>query len=103
MTAPETPPNEGEYALFPVLPPAEQRAILELSARLDAIADRLAEDGPIVRRLEHLDVQVHELQQFITEHAPLLDRAKAIMNPGAAAMAFLPGRHRGGKNTRISQ
>lgn len=49
----------------------------------------------IVRRLDHLDEQLHRITRFIDMWEPRLER---YANPGAAIRAYLPG----GKHGRPS-
>lgn len=43
--------------------------------------DELMSGEELRRRLEHIDVMLHEITQFITEHRPALDRATALLDP----------------------
>ena len=47
------------------------------------LLDRLA------RQVDHLDVMVHEIHQFITVNAPHLERLLPLMDPGAKIRALM--------------
>jgi hypothetical protein len=58
-------------------------------------------DSELVKRLDHLDVQMHELHQkidgiaaFIDEHRPALARGLSLMDPGAKLRDMLAGKKR---------
>jgi hypothetical protein len=46
----------------------------------------------LARRMDHMDVMLHEVHQFITENRPHLERALQFMEPGRAMKAYLAGR-----------
>ena len=54
----------------------------ELSGRLDQQ----------LRQLDHIDVQIHEVHQFIEEHKPSLARAVGLLDTGAKFQGFLTGK-----------
>ncbi len=55
----------------------------EISARLDMHG----------KQLDHIDVMVHEIHQFIGEHKPALTKALTLLDPGRPMRDWL-GRHR---------
>ncbi len=76
-----------------------------------AIADRLDEHLELTRKiiemgtatadvlemhakqLDHIDVMIHEIHQFITEHKPALTKALTLLDPGRSMREYL-GRRR---------
>ena len=73
------------------------RELLEhIAHRVDEIrvyAGDTAADIAIQRKqLDHLDVMVHEVHQFIEEHRPALAKALAFLDPGKSVRAFMKDR-----------
>lgn len=90
--------------------------IINLLARLDSALAMLADDGPVIKRLDHLDEVLHKmwnesggqamdlsnksallhqeisrLTSMLDRYGPLLDRAEAMVNPGSVASAYVKG------------
>jgi hypothetical protein len=86
--------------------------LINLLSRLDSALAALAPDGELARRLDHLDELAHTAGQRLEalgtdlskvtgkldEFDPLLERAKAMLNPGAVASTWVAGRRRGPKH-----
>lgn len=55
---------------------------------LDTLSDRelLAR---LIKGVDHLDMQVHELCQLVDQHRPLLARLAPLMDPGAGIRDYL--------------
>jgi hypothetical protein len=63
--------------------------------------ETLSDHDTIVRTLEHIDTQLHELDrklggvlEFIDLHRPALARGLALMDPGAKIRTMLPSRRK---------
>lgn len=70
-----------------------------LADRIDGLT--LALDAQL-RQLGHVDQQVHEIgqqvteiHQFIATHKPALAKALSLLDPGKGVRAFLGGKNRG--------
>jgi hypothetical protein len=72
--------------------------LVQLADGVDKILlclDRHSQDlERISRQAEHLDVQVHEIGQFIDEHRPALARGLALMGGGAKLGGWLGGKRK---------
>ena len=60
-----------------------------VEATLAFIGARL---NAVEKQAEHIDVQVHEIAQFIDEHRPALARGLALMGGGAKLGGWLGGK-----------
>jgi hypothetical protein len=52
---------------------------------IESLSDRLE---LVQRQADHIDVQVHEISQFIEEHRPALARGLALMSAGTRLGAW---------------
>lgn len=46
----------------------------------------------LAARLDHLDVMVHEVHQFIEQNRPHLEKALRFLDPGRAMKAYMANR-----------
>jgi ABC-type transporter Mla subunit MlaD len=60
--------------------------------------DQAKRDVTTRKQLDHLDVMLREVTQFIEENRPALERATAMLDPGQPMRAFLRKRPRVGSN-----
>jgi hypothetical protein len=72
--------------------------LLTVAASIEALIDGLGRDlavriDVLQRQADHIDVQVHEMRQFIDEHRPALARGLALVNAGSKLSGW---RKRGG-------
>lgn len=80
----------------------------QVMRNLDIVAASFVAGGPLWGRLDHQDVQDHELvrkmdqvlaevapvRKFIEDNEDMMAKAKAMMAPGEAIRAAMPGGHR---------
>jgi hypothetical protein len=66
------------------------REFLELLSRKIAVLIQLGEQHSA--QLDHLDVLVHQVHQFIEEHKPAIARAAGLLDTGARFQGFLSGK-----------
>jgi hypothetical protein len=83
----EQTPNDEPFAYSDrefLLRLAEQTEHLytELSGRLDNQ----------LKQLDHIDVMIHEINQFISEHRPALTKALTLLDPGRSMRDYLKRR-----------
>jgi hypothetical protein len=45
----------------------------------------------ILRELDHVDAQMHEVRQYLEEHKPLIERARTLLDSGGGWRAWRTG------------
>jgi hypothetical protein len=78
---------------------ANLRVLYRAANRLAvAAADQAERDKTTRKQLDHLDVMLHQVIQFIEENRPALEHATALLDPGQGMRQFLRKRPRVGTN-----
>jgi hypothetical protein len=85
MEPPETLGNQTEYdAVMARLRTIQSNVTVIMNAQA-AYDDR---QTLVMKQLDHLDLMVHEVHQFIEEHKPALAKGLALLDPGSSVRKY---------------